>query len=160
MALTRLLSPILRVAELVFAIIVAGLNGQYLHATRHTSSWHNGRFIYTEVLAGISILFSLLWLFPFASSFTHWLFEFIVAIAWFIAFGLLVNYLDGSCGTAFNWSNIGFRGDQCGKWKAVMAFSFLSAICWLASGILGLMWVRDRETRAYHRRTWRNRSQV
>ncbi|KAI1823442.1 membrane-associating domain-containing protein [Xylaria intraflava] len=160
MVLTGLISTILRLAELAFAVIVAGLNGEYLHEVRHTSSWDHGRFIYTEVIAGIAIFFSLIWVFPFSGSFVHYLFDFVISIAWFVAFGLLVNYLNGSCGATFNWSNISLRGEQCGKWKAVIAFSFLSAICWLASGILGIIWVRDRETRAFQRRTWRSRSRV
>lgn len=47
--------------------------------------------------------------------------------------------------------------DQCGKWKAVIAFSFLSAICWLVSGLIGILWVRDHERRTYRRRWYRSR---
>ncbi|KAI0813370.1 integral membrane protein [Xylaria sp. FL0064] len=160
MVLTGLVSIILRVAELVFATIVAGINGYYLHEVRHASSWSQGRFIYTEVVAGIAIFFSLIWLIPFSSSFIHWPVDFLISVTWFVAFGLLVSYLDGSCGAVFNWTNVAFRGDQCGKWKAVIAFSFLSAICWLVSSIVGLIWVRDRESRAYRRRAWSSRSRV
>ncbi|KAI1428637.1 integral membrane protein [Xylaria sp. FL1777] len=160
MVLTRLASIVLRVAELVFATIVAGLNGDYLHDVRHTSSWSQGRFIYTEVVAGIAIFFSLIWLIPFSGSFIHWPMDFLISVTWFIAFGLLVSYLDGQCGAVFDWGNIAFRGDQCGKWKAVIAFSFLSAICWLVSSIVGIIWVRDRESRAYRRRVWSSRSRV
>ncbi|KAI3326144.1 membrane-associating domain-containing protein [Xylariaceae sp. AK1471] len=160
MILTDLVSVILRIAELVFAAIVAGINGEYLHLVRHSSSWDQGRFIYTEVVAGIAIFLSLIWLFPFSSSFIHWPVDFLISVTWFVAFGLLVNYFGGSCGYVFDWDNVSIRGDQCGKWKAVIAFAFLSAICWLVSGIVGIIWVRDRESRAYHRRTWRNRSRV
>ncbi|KAI3342481.1 membrane-associating domain-containing protein [Ustulina deusta] len=160
MVLTSLVSIILRVAELVFATIVAGINGYYLHAVRHTSSWSQGRFIYAEVVAGIAIFFSLIWLIPFSGSFIHWPVDFLISVTWFIAFGLLVSYLDGSCGAVFDWNNIAFRGDQCGRWKAVIAFSFLSAICWLVSSIVGIIWVRDRESRAYRRRAWNSRSRV
>ena len=65
-----------------------------------------------------------------------------------------------SCGYIFDWGGFAFRGvNQCGNWKAVIAFSFLSAICWLASAIIGIIWVRDHERRAYRRRTW-GRSRV
>ncbi|KAI1366182.1 integral membrane protein [Xylaria arbuscula] len=160
MVLTSLASIILRVAELVFATIVAGINGDYLHHVQNASSWSQGRFIYTEVVAGIAIFFSLIWLIPFSSSFIHYPLDFLISVTWFVAFGLLVSYLDGACGATFNWSNIAFRNDQCGEWKAVIAFSFLSAICWLASAIVGIIWVRDRETRAYRRRAWHSRSRV
>ncbi|KAI1501925.1 marvel domain-containing protein [Biscogniauxia marginata] len=164
MIITDLFATILRLAELAFAAIVAGINGEYLHLVRRTSSWSQGRFIYAEVVAGISLFLSLIWLIPFSSSFIHWPIDLIVSICWFIAFGLLENYLDdtlnGACGYVFNWSGVSFYGsDQCGKWKAVLAFAFLSAICWLVSSIIGFLWVRDRETRHYRRRTW-GRSRV
>lgn len=91
MILTDLVSVILRIAELVFAAIVAGLNGEYLHAVRNTSSWDQGRFIYAEVVAGIAIFFALIWLFPFSGSFTHWPLDLVISISWFVAFGLIVN---------------------------------------------------------------------
>ncbi|KAI1389629.1 marvel domain-containing protein [Hypoxylon trugodes] len=155
MILTDLFSMILRLAELAFAAIVAGINGEYLHAVRHTDSWDQGRFIYTEVVAGVAIFLSIIWLLPFAGSFVHWPVDIFISICWFVAFGLLVNFLDGACGYVFYWGNVSFRGDdQCGKWKAVIAFSFLSAICWLVSAIVGIVWVRDHEARAYRRRQW------
>ncbi|KAI1816326.1 membrane-associating domain-containing protein [Poronia punctata] len=161
MVLTNIISVILRIAELAFAAIVAGINGDYLHKVRHASSWDQGRFIYTEVVAGVAIFLSLIWLLPFASSFIHWPIDFLISVAWFVAFGLLVHLLNGTCGYVFDWNNISiYRGDQCSKWKAVIAFSFLSAICWLVSGIVGIIWVRDRQSRTYRRRTWGHRSRV
>ncbi|KAI1808995.1 marvel domain-containing protein [Daldinia bambusicola] len=156
MILTDIFSMILRLAELAFGAIVAGINGQYLHAVRHTDSWDQGRFIYTEVVAGIAIFLAIIWLFPFSGSFVHWPVDLVISICWFVAFGLLVDYLNGGCGYAFDWGNVSFRNsDQCGKWKAIIAFSFLSAICWLVSAIVGIVWVRDHEARAYRRRRWR-----
>lgn len=90
MVLARIVSIVLRVAELVFATIVAGINGYYLHETRQASSWTNGRFIYTEVVAGVAIFFSLIWLIPFSGSFIHWPVDLLISITWFAAFGLLV----------------------------------------------------------------------
>ncbi|KAI0386829.1 marvel domain-containing protein [Hypomontagnella monticulosa] len=155
MILTDIFSMILRLAELAFAAIVAGINGEYLHAVKDTDSWDQGRFIYTEVVAGIAIFLSIIWLFPFAGSFVHWPVDILISICWFVAFGLLVNFLNGTCGYVFDWDNVSFRrGDQCGKWKAIIAFAFVSAICWLVSAIIGIIWVRDHERREYRRRTW------
>jgi hypothetical protein len=160
MILTDLFAMILRLAELVFAAIVAGINGAYLHSVHNTSSWSQGRFIYTEVVAGLAIFLSLIWLLPFSGSFVHWPVDIFISILWFVAFGLIVNLLGGSCGGTFNWDNIALRGDdQCGKWKAVIAFSFLSAICWLVSAIIGIIWVRDHERKQYRRRNF-GRSRV
>ena len=101
MILVDIISIILRLAELAFATIVAALNGRFLHAVRGTSSWNLGRHIYTEVVAGLSILFAIIWLFPFASSFIHWPMDLVISVMWFVSFGLLVHWLNGACGYVF-----------------------------------------------------------
>lgn len=170
MALDRIVSMVLRVAELVFAAIVAGVNGEYLHKS-DASSWTLGRFIYTEVVAGIAIFLAILRLFPFASHFVSWPVDIFVSILWWVAFGLLVDLVGSGCGGVFNWSNVAPRGDSCGKMKAVIAFAFLSAVLWLASALVGFFWVRSRErsaakvdaahhSRRHGRRGWGRRSRV
>ncbi|KAK4113690.1 hypothetical protein N656DRAFT_706560 [Canariomyces notabilis] len=159
MILAELFSIILRLAELAFAAIVAGLNGDYLHAVHGVSAWHLGRFIYTEVVAGLAMLLAIIWLFPFSSSFIHWPADFIMSVCWFAAFGLLVDWLGQSCGDVFDWRGLDFYGTAtCAQWKATVAFTFLSAICWLASAILGIYWVRRHTVTVadgpYHRRRW------
>lgn len=91
MAIDRVVALILRAAELVFAAIVAGVNGEYLHNARGASSWQLGRFIYTEVVAALAMLFSLMLLIPFSSTFVHWPLDIFISINWWIAFGLLVD---------------------------------------------------------------------
>lgn len=54
----RLLSFLLHGAELAFAAIVAGVTGSYLAST-NSAGGDNGRFIYTEVVAAISIVAAL-----------------------------------------------------------------------------------------------------
>lgn len=167
MILVDLFSMLLRLAELAFAAIVAGITGDYLHSVNGSSSWDQGRFIYTEVVAGLSILLAIIWLFPFSGSFIHWPADLFISIAWFVVFGLLVTFLNGTCGNVFDWNGISFNGtDTCPKWKADVAFAFLSAICWLVSALLGLFWVHRRASPAaapastHRRRTWYRRSRV
>ncbi|KAK2593983.1 hypothetical protein QQS21_008293 [Conoideocrella luteorostrata] len=161
MALDRLVSMILRAAELAFAAIVAGVTGDYIHKS-DASAWDLGRYIYTVVVAGIAIFLALIWLFPFSGSFIHWPVDIFVSILWWAAFGLLANLLGSTCGALFAWDNVALRGDQCGKFKAAIAFSFLSAILWLVSALIGIFWVRKHEhstARAdvHHRRRWYRR---
>lgn len=67
--------------------------------------------------------------------------DLILSAAWFASFGLLVNELQGqNCGQIFNWSDITDAG-FCNRWKAAEAFSFLSAIFWLVSAIVGVWFV-------------------
>lgn len=41
---------------------------------------------------------------------------------------------------AFSWGGASFNGG-CSEWRADLAFTFLSAICWLVSALLGIYWV-------------------
>lgn len=94
MAIAGLVSIGLRTAELVFACIVAGVTGDYIHKS-HASSMSLWRFIYTVTVSAISILLALLWLIPFSSTFVHWPIDFFISVLWWISFGILVNV---SCG--------------------------------------------------------------
>jgi hypothetical protein len=161
MILTDLFSMILRLAELAFAAIVAGLTGNYLHSVEGSSTWDQGRFIYTEVVAGLSIILSIIWLFPFSGSFIHWPADLLISVMWWVSFGLMVNWLNGTCGYVFDWQGISFHGtDTCAEWKADIAFAFLSALCWLVSALVGIYWVHRHTTPAattasgYRRRRW------
>ncbi|EXJ92310.1 hypothetical protein A1O3_00860 [Capronia epimyces CBS 606.96] len=143
--ISRLLSIALRVGEIAFAAVVAGIVGSYLHDYRSGSGLPLARFIYIEVVAGLSILLALLWLLPFASGFFHWPIDLILSFAWFAGFGLLVNYVNKTTcgGHTFDWAGI-THGGFCGRWKSNEAFSFLSAIFWLVSALVGL-WFIHRE---------------
>jgi hypothetical protein len=111
------------------------LTGEYLHQEKGTSAWNKKRFIYTEVIAAIGILFSLLFLLPFASSFIHWPMDFILFAGFIVAFGLLAHYNTSNCGSIWNWHGITGSG-SCSKFKADIAFTFLAAIFFLVSALL------------------------
>ena len=58
-------------------------------------------------------------------------------MAWFAAFGLLVNTLNQlPCGGVFDWDFWHRRSTMCGRFKAAEAFAFLSAIIWLVSALV------------------------
>jgi len=136
-----IISIILRVGELAFAAVVAGLTGEYLHSIDNVSASDKKRFIYTEVVAGLGMFLALLWLIPFTSTFIHWPVDLLLFVLFMIAFGLLVQFIGPlDCGSVFYWGDITQKG-TCQKWKADVAFTFLSAIFWLASAILGLWYV-------------------
>lgn len=145
MLLADLVSICLRIGELAFASVVAGLTGQYLHEVKGASDWSKSRFIYTEVIAALSILLSLLWLLPFSGSFIHWPVDLFLFVCWIVAFGLLVNFIGPlNCGSVFHWGDL-TQGGICQKWKADVAFAFLSAIFWLVSALLALWVVRKHQ---------------
>jgi len=163
MILADLVSLLLRIGELAFSATVAGITGQYLHANKGSSAWSKKRFIYTEVIAGLGILISLLFLIPFTSTFIHWPIDLFLFATWMIAFGLLVNFIGPMhCGSVWNWNGITGKG-QCSKFKADIAFCFLASVFFLASAVLGIYVVHRRRTRNVavdHRRKWYRSSRV
>ena len=134
--MTDLLSLILRIGELAFSATVAGLTGEYLHKNRGARASTHKRYIYTIVVAAISILFSLLFLLPFLGSFAKWPMDLILFVLWMVAFALLADAnSDNNCGSIWRWGNVTSR-DACGKYKANMAFAFLASIFFLVSAII------------------------
>ncbi|OJJ99875.1 MARVEL domain-containing protein [Aspergillus aculeatinus CBS 121060] len=152
--ISRLISIVFRVVEVICAAVVAGIIGHYLHQY-DGDAWPVARWIYTEVIAGLSILLGLIWLIPFSSGFFSWPFDVIISFAWFAAFGILVDAIHKlNCGSIWYWGGI-IHNNSCGRWKAAEAFSFISAIVWLASALLGIWFtfrVRDSSAPRHSRR--------
>jgi len=149
MVLERIISFCLRIGELAFAAVVAGISGEYLHAVHNTPNWSKKRFIYTEVVAAFSILLSIWWLIPFSGGFIHWPIDVIISVAWFASFALLAKFIGPMhCGSLWAWGNLTNKS-YCEKWKADVAFAFLSAIFWLLSALVGI-WFTHRHTGRAH----------
>ncbi|KAE8152016.1 marvel domain-containing protein [Aspergillus avenaceus] len=135
---SRLVSIVLRVVEIICGAIVAGIIGHYLASFTSIDPWPQARWIYTEVVAGLSIILGLIWLIPFSFGFFSWPFDTVISLAWFAAFGILVDAIHKfNCGSIWGWGNI-THNDSCGRWKAAEAFSFISACVWLASALVGI----------------------
>ncbi|RMJ27371.1 integral membrane protein [Aspergillus sp. HF37] len=91
---SRIVSIALRVGQVISAVIVAGIVGHDLDQYYQIRGWPQARWIYTEVIAGLSILFGLIWSIPFAAGFFAWPLDFILSLAWFASFGVLVDFLN------------------------------------------------------------------
>ena len=88
---SKIASICLRVSELVCAAIVAGLEGHYLYLVDRANDSPNGRIVYTEVIAGLSIAFSLILMLPMKYSFYGFPLDFTLFICWIVAFGLMMD---------------------------------------------------------------------
>jgi hypothetical protein len=88
---SKAVSVILRVGELICAAIVVGILGRYLDLVYDANASPNGRIIYTIVIGGISIFFSLVLMPPLKYSFWAFGLDFALFICWMVAFGLLIN---------------------------------------------------------------------
>ncbi|RMZ84687.1 hypothetical protein DV737_g947, partial [Chaetothyriales sp. CBS 132003] len=141
--LSRTQSPFLRVGQLAFAAVVAGIIGDYLNSSPPTHPTRVfARWIYTIILA-------LFWLVPLSSSFHSYPIDLLLSLAWFTAFGLFITYnrSTSSCtadSRAFNWGGM-TGGGVCNRFRAAQAFSFLSAIFWLASTLVGIWVIQNNQ---------------
>jgi hypothetical protein len=88
---SRFVSVVFRIMELISAAIVAGILGTFLHYISDAGVGQNGRIVYTIVIAGISIFFSLVLVPPLRYSFFAFPFDFAMFACWMVAFGLLIN---------------------------------------------------------------------
>jgi len=90
---SRVASVIFRVFELISAAVVLGISSRFIRvfnsAPHHGSL--NGRIIYTEVIAAISIVLSILLGPPLIYSFYAFPVDFALFCCWIVAFGLLEN---------------------------------------------------------------------
>ncbi|KKY26930.1 putative integral membrane protein [Diplodia seriata] len=146
MILSRLVSIFLRFGQFVSAAVCLGLSAWFLHEIHDGSSGPHKRTIYVIVIACVSLVTSLIWMIPFTFTFFHYPFDLILSLAWFAAFGALVEYINSAnCGGAFHWGGL-YRGGWCDKWKANEAFAFIAACFWLASTLLGA-WVFHKKSR-------------
>lgn len=82
MIISRIVSLVLRVLILASSAIVAGIVGNYLKGMGDINAKPGVRFIYTEVVAGISLLASIILLIPTTWALTVVPFDIIVFILW------------------------------------------------------------------------------
>lgn len=86
---SRILSVFLRAGQLVCGAVVLGILGHFFHNVHKAGVVSsNGRLIYAAVIAGITILASLLCLVPFAHTFWAFPLDLLLFAAWLIAFSL------------------------------------------------------------------------
>jgi len=159
---SKTLSVLFRIGELICAAIVVGILGEFLYYLNVANVGANARLVYTEVIAGISIALSIILMPPFMYSFWAFLLDLIMFMMWIVSFGLLVNLThSGTCTSSWFYNYWGWywgrfwrnpvafttvRGVGCSEWRAILAFGFIGAWCWLANFCIGLYVVSGRKS--------------
>jgi len=162
MILSGIFRILLRLATLASAVVSLALASWFLDKrVKVHSNIPRGRLIYTDVVAVAAVLTSLVLFFPFHIFF---LWEFILSLAFFAAFGALANFNRIShCGGPFAWHGL-TGGAVCDKWHALEAFVFISACLWFLGTIFSAYCLhKQRRARAdgtYQRRGFFGRSKV
>lgn len=88
-AISRIASLVLRFLELVSAAVVAGIIGKNLRYADLVNGRPAKRMIYTEVVAGLSLLVAIILMLPVTFAFSLWPVDILLFILWIVAFGLL-----------------------------------------------------------------------
>ncbi|KAG5916550.1 hypothetical protein E4U53_004299 [Claviceps sorghi] len=129
----------LRVLQFVSAAIVTGITAYFL-AESDTTTWNLGRFIFTQLIAGISLLAIIVNLLPRFDSFFQVPVDVALSLLWWGVFGLLFNFVGYPCGWVFEWMNIPAPFEpQCARFNASTAFAFAAAILFLLCAILNVV---------------------
>ncbi|KAI9800159.1 MAG: hypothetical protein M1833_003486 [Piccolia ochrophora] len=153
---SQIISVVLRVFEVIFASVVAGIVGRYISYLRVEDLGPSSRISFAVAIAGLSIAFALILAPPLKYSFWAFPLDFVIFILWVVAFGLLVDVSGGHhCTSSWYYSNWGYyyggynygfspgysdtsilNSDACTKFRTTLAFCFMGAFCWLLSSIL------------------------
>ncbi|KAI8401525.1 hypothetical protein FOFC_18394 [Fusarium oxysporum] len=150
----KVASVILRFLQLTCGAIVLGLLGRFAYLADDANVSVDGRIIYTMVVSGITIVFSICVCPPFDILFLSFPFDFILFIMWLVAFCLLETRTRNHICSAswyrnywgFYWGRrwrfgrpgIAINGAGCSEWRAVLGFSILAWVFHFISGILGI----------------------
>jgi hypothetical protein len=85
----KVVSVVLRLAELASAIIVLGLLSRFCYLIGIAGADVDGRIIYTIVVACLGIMYSIFFCPPFKNMFLGFPFDFLLFVMWLVAYCLL-----------------------------------------------------------------------
>lgn len=88
---SKIVSVLFRVGEIVSASIVLGLLSRFIRVVSLGNGSVEGKLVYTEVWAALSLAFSIILIVPFMYSFYAFPLDLIMFIGWMVAFGLDYN---------------------------------------------------------------------
>ncbi|KAG5963360.1 hypothetical protein E4U56_002780 [Claviceps arundinis] len=135
---------VLRVLQFASAAIVTGITAYFISQS-DTTTWNLGRFIYSQLIAGISLLVIFVTLLPSVDAFVQIPIDIALSLLWWGVFGLLFNFTQYPCGWVFEWMNIAPPYEpQCAKFDASTAFSLAAAILFMVCGIANVFIERRR----------------
>lgn len=90
-----ILRIVLRFIQFVLAITVAGLYGVDLKNASDAGSYIDGKWVFAEVVAGLSAFTCLVYAIPFIKSYLGFGWDFVLFVLWTALFGLFASiYLD------------------------------------------------------------------
>ena len=111
--------------------IIVGIVGHFLNHYEDNNAYPNVRLVYTEVVAALSMLCSILWMAFWTTESYNIGADLFISLAWFAAFGSLMEYVDCHHCTTSPF-NIYYRNrignGLCKEWRVAEAFAFITGV--------------------------------
>ncbi|EQL03704.1 hypothetical protein G6O67_005391 [Ophiocordyceps sinensis] len=144
----KIVTMALRIAQLICAVIIIAIASEYMAGLKDQDAGHLSRFIFTDVVAAISLFLAFIWLIPFSSNHMNWHLDYILVLLSGAAAGWLIYSSERDCGKAkLSDSQAVSKGLEegasvCDKWRALYVSAIISGALWLLSAGVGFFWVK------------------
>lgn len=86
----KIVTMALRIAQLICAVIIIAIASEYMAGLKDQDAGHLSRFIFTDVVAAISLFLAFIWLIPFSSNHMNWHLDYILVLLSGAAAGWLI----------------------------------------------------------------------
>jgi len=135
-----ILRTALRGIQLVIALVIAGIYGQDLRKAHDAGEPTDSRWVFAEVVTGLSIITAIVYLVPMVRSFKFFAWDAVLFLFWLVLFGIYGKlYISEDC------EGIG----ACKRMKTAVWFDMLGMIFWFLSTVAGAyMFWKDRLSRS------------
>ncbi len=139
-ALARL---ILRFCQFVIAITVAGLYGVDLHHAAQAHAGANGKWVYAEVVAGLSAFIVILYAIPFIKSYKFFYVDWLILVLWIALFGTFGAIFIGAHPTPKQSGQI--------RMKHAVWVDLVGLLLWFITAVYStIIWWKDRRGTTLH----------
>ncbi|PUU74370.1 hypothetical protein B9Z19DRAFT_455965 [Tuber borchii] len=136
----------IRIFQILISVGVAGTYGRDLHSNTQNHQSADSRWIFAEVVAGISIILAFVYMLPFVRSFRTFYLDGVVFLLWVILLGIFGVLFDGvDCGKGSSVNS------KCRRMKAGVIEDAIGMVLWLFTFVGGgVMWWRDTHGRSIY----------
>jgi len=153
---SKVVSIVLRVWEIICASVVTGIVSTYVHYVQDAHASTSSQTAYAVSTGAISIFFGVVLLPPLKYSFWAFALDFALFVMWMVVFGLFEGLTGSSaCNSVWYWNHWGWYWGNlylynpvptraivgttgCAEWRTMLAFSFMGGWTWLISACLGV----------------------
>jgi hypothetical protein len=138
-----LVRMILRFFQFIIAITVAGLYGVDLHAAHQQGAGADGKWVYAEVVAGLSAFTVIVYGIPFIKSYWFWAWDIALFIGWTALFGVFGHIFINAHATP--------KQSGIHRMKNAVWVDLTGMLLWAITAFYStFIWLRQRRNRTVH----------